>query len=132
MTWFRDPATMHALFDYALSGALRPQELGTIFRFVAAQPENEGVLYDWVKRDWARITATMPRYVHSSLPLTATGCSRERLADARAFFLDPARKQPGMEHALDKVADAVNDCASLREREGPTVEHWLTELAGVK
>ena len=132
MTWFRDPATMRGLFDYALSGALRPQELGTVFRYVAAQPENDGVLYEWVKRDWARLTKTMPRYVHSSLPLTATGCSRERLADARTFFLDPARKQPGMEHALDKVADAVNDCASLREREGPAVEHWLTELAGVK
>lgn len=132
LTWFRDPAVQARMLDFAISGSLRPQELGTVFRGVAAQPENEGVLYAWVKRDWTRVTAPLPVYARSALALTASGCSRERLAEARTFFLDPAHTSPGMAHQLDRAADIVNDCATLREREGQAVEHWLTELAGMK
>jgi len=43
----------------------------------------------------------------------------------KAFFSEPAHHVDGTDRQLGKVETAVNDCVSLREREGAKVEAFL-------
>jgi hypothetical protein len=47
------------------------------------------------------------------------------LKDAEAFFSDPKHQVPGQEVQLGEVADQVNDCVHLREREGAAMVSYL-------
>lgn len=45
------------------------------------------------------------------------------------FFSYPETNHPGTQEELAKVIDSINDCVSLREREGPAVARYLTQSA---
>jgi hypothetical protein len=53
------------------------------------------------------------------------GCSQEREAQLKAFFSDPKRNRPGIQATLRRMADAMDECSSLHDREAERVERWL-------
>jgi hypothetical protein len=55
----------------------------------------------------------------------AGGCSRERFAEAEAFFMAPERQVDGVAAQLAKLEDRVADCVRLRERAGAQVGEYL-------
>jgi len=134
---FRDPALRALALDYALKGPLRPQETQAI---PAAMSENGlspasargggGFEYSdevmrWTLAHWDELVAKMPpNFASRNLRLTG-GCSQERDAQLKQFFADPKRNVPGIEAALRRMSDAMEECSSLHDREAERVERWL-------
>jgi hypothetical protein len=65
-----------------------------------------------------------PNFASRNLRLTG-GCSQERDAQLKQFFADPKRNVPGIEAALRRMSDAMEECSSLHDREAERVERWL-------
>lgn len=126
---FRDTTIWADALQYAFSGKVRPQEFFEIPGVIASHSEASGdFILQWLQDNYVEVTAAMPAQTRMYLPYFAGGCSRGRLAAAREFFLDDSRVTDGVKIMMQKVADQVNDCASLREREGPAVAEFLNSL----
>jgi len=85
-----------------------------------------------MKVNYAAITGRVPPQMAALMPFYASGCSAERLESARVFFSEPAHATIGTQQTLSKVADRVNDCVGLREREGAAAARYLSEAAAAK
>ncbi|MBI1950386.1 MAG: hypothetical protein HYS34_03370 [Acidobacteria bacterium] len=62
-----------------------------------------------------------------SNPDHSGGCSTGPLEEERAFFSSPGHDAPGVSVELARLADEVNDCASLRRREQQAVAAFLRQ-----
>jgi alanyl aminopeptidase len=130
--FFRDPKIADEAIQYSLRGPLRPQEVFTIPRSQAQAFEYEDVPYKWMSENFGTIASKIPPMFMVFMPLTASGCSMERLEKAKVFFADPQHQVPGTDKELAKVADQVTDCANLRQREGALVATYLTTQVGAR
>ena len=83
-----------------------------------------------MSENFGTIASKVPPMYLVYMPIMASGCSQERLQKAKVFFSDPAHQVSGYEMELNKVADSVNDCAGLRQREGALVSAYLTQQVG--
>ena len=128
--FFRDPKIAKEAVQYSLTGPLRPQEIFVIPATLGSAIEYEDVPYKWMTENFGTIASKVPPMYMVYMPSFARGCSLQRLEAAKAFFADPSHSVPGSEMELAKVADAVNDCAGLRQREGTVVAAYLTQLVG--
>ena len=127
---FRDTALVARSLAYALSGPLRPQEIGAMLRAAGGNEKIHDLVFRWVMDNFDAIAGRMPPYARDYLVYAAGGCSVERLQRGRAFFGDPKRTTPGMAYALTRVADWVSACVGLRERESAAAGRYLAEIAG--
>jgi len=122
---FRKPEIRAAALDYALSGPLRPNEIGMVARATQNDEAGREQAYRWMTTNYEAITSRIPPEFASFMPFYAGGCSQERLKDAQTFFRDPKHQVPGQEIQLGEVADQVNDCVHLQEREGEAIVAYL-------
>jgi aminopeptidase N len=126
---FRNPEIRAAALDYALSGPLRPNEIGMVARATGSDEAGREQTYRWMTDHYDAITARIPAEFATFMPFYAAGCSEERLQHARAFFSDPKHQVPGQDVQLAEVADMVNDCVHLREREGEAMATYLNSTS---
>jgi alanyl aminopeptidase len=129
---FTKPELQDAALEYALGGEVRINEMFGVFGPVMGTPEGRDRVYKWFTTNYDRIRKRMPPMFVSYMPFIASGCSRERLEAARVFFSAPERSAPGTEKTLAKVADQVDDCVNLREREGAAVAEYLNGLVSAR
>jgi alanyl aminopeptidase len=129
---FRDPKLRERALKYALTGPIRPHELTWIADAMSVESRYRDQTWAWWQANYDQVASRMPPEYTVFLPLTAGGCSEERLRQAEAFFADPKHSPPGTLKELAKVAEGVRDCVNLRAREGEAVARALTELAGAK
>jgi alanyl aminopeptidase len=126
---FEDPALEAKALDYMLSESVPATEGMNLMRGFAGKGEDAGErLFRWMMANYDRIAARTPPPMMRFLPMMGSGCSAERLAATKAFYSDPARAVPGVDKTLERVADMVNGCISLREREGRAVSEFLRSL----
>ena len=112
--------------DYTLTDAVRPTESMGILRGFGGKGEGDAArMMQWMMANYDRIATRIPPPALRFMPMMGNGCSEERLEVTRAFFGDPARAVPGVEQTLERVADTVHGCISLRDREGPAVWNYL-------
>jgi alanyl aminopeptidase len=123
--YFREPALVDEALRYTVGGKLRPQEVFTIPFGVASSVANDGRTYRFYTENYEVIQKTLPPMFLTFMPRIAAGCSNDRVAAARTFFAAPGRAVPGMDKEMEKVAEAVKDCAALRAREGTAVTAYL-------
>jgi aminopeptidase N len=126
---FRIPELRAAALDYALSGPLRPNEIFTVTRAAGNDEPGREQAYRWMTEHYDAITGRIPKEFATFLPFFASGCSEERLQNARTFFADPRHQAPGQEVQLSEVTDQVEDCLRLREREGNAMASYLEATA---
>ena len=129
---FRDPKLVDEVLNYSLQAPVRPQEVFTIANAVGSAIENEDHLYRWIEENFGAISTKIPPMYVVFLPGYAGGCSVKRLEAAKTFFAGPPHAVPGTEKELAKVADQVNDCAGLRQREGAVVAAYLSQSVGAR
>jgi alanyl aminopeptidase len=127
---FRDPSIVEAALAYSLDGPLRTQEILTIARDLDQEPALRPAVWTWMTENFDTIAKRVPANDGIFLVHLASGCSDERLRQARAFFSDPAHALPGVDTELKKVADEVGDCVRLRARERGAVAAYLAEPRG--
>ncbi|HSG99502.1 MAG TPA: ERAP1-like C-terminal domain-containing protein, partial [candidate division Zixibacteria bacterium] len=126
---FRDSTIWAEALTYTFSGKVRPQEFFEIPGTISSISEASGdYVFQWLQDHYNEVVAAIPQQTRMYLPFFAGGCSRTRVAEAREFFLDESRATEGVEVMIQKVTDQVDDCASLREREGPAVAEFLNSL----
>ena len=128
---FRDSLLIEKALDYTLSGAVRPNEMYSVWRTVGAETENREQSFKWMTRNYDALAKRMPPFALAGLIRFAEGCSPERLEAARAFFT-PERRPPGFEVEEAKVSDRVTDCATLRRFVGNTLRSYLDTLTRPK
>jgi alanyl aminopeptidase len=121
----RDTALVARGLELAASPGLSAQEIGDLVDAIGDDESRRDACFAWVRRSYAWLASRLPAYEMARLPEFAGGCSRERLAEARAFFSDPARAPVGTAESLARTAARVEACAALREREGPAVREAL-------
>ena len=122
---FRDKEVVEAGLAYSLDGPLRAQEVLSIPGRVAQVPEFRPVVWNWVTENFKTIVQRVPANYGVNLVRYAGGCSVDLLEPARAFFSAPGHDLPGIDAEITKVADEVNDCARLRQREQSSVAAFL-------
>ena len=124
--WFEDPALQDEALRYSLSGALRPNELSAVARALASYTERgRDRAFRWVQENYDLIRTRMPESSMARWPAYCAGCSEERLAAGKQFFSDPAHRVTGTDKAMERTAESVMDCVSLRAREGSAVAAYL-------
>jgi alanyl aminopeptidase len=130
--WFRDPKIVDQALDYILTGPLKPQDLFSIPTSVGRSIQYEGRPWTWLKEHYEAFSSRLPEAYRIYLPYFASGCSAQRLEEARAFFADPSHQAPGQEREFAKMAEGATDCVSLREREGAAVAAYLNDVVGTR
>ena len=118
---------------YAFSDAVPGTDGLMALRGFAIKGEAAGErLFRWMMANYDHVAARVPPPALRFLPMMASGCSEERLKVVQAFYADPARSTiPGVAQTLERVADSVHGCISLRDREGAAVRKFL-ESFGAK
>jgi cytosol alanyl aminopeptidase len=126
---FEDPALEARSLRYMMSDTVSVTEGMTLMRGFMGKDEAAGErLFHWMMANYEQIAARIPPPALRFLPMMGGGCSEERLKATQAFFSDPARGIPGVEKTLERVADMVHGCISLRQREGAAVDDYLRSL----
>ena len=126
---FRDPKLREEALSYVLTGPLRPHEMGVIPLTMKARIEYQDQVFDWMTRNYAAIASKIPPVYAPYMVRYASGCSEPRMEKAKAFFVEPAHSPPGTSIELARVAESINDCVGLRERQGQGVARYLTQVA---
>jgi cytosol alanyl aminopeptidase len=126
---FRRPDVVEVVLRFVAEGPLRPNERTSIPTSMSEDHELQDRAYRWMKENYEEMAAKIPADRMAYMPRYVRGCSPETLADARAFFSDPARKPAGTDVELRKAEDEVGACVSLRQREGDAAASYLQRLA---
>ncbi len=130
---FENKDIQDTALQYALEGPLRPQEFFGIPGGIASvSSERADYVFDWLSRNFEKITNIIPPQYHAYLPYFAGGCSAERIAAAKLFFGKEENQSPGTLTQLTKVTEQVQDCITLRDREKDNVEQYLKEFVLVQ
>ena len=136
--WFKDPALRREALAYSLSGPLRPQEallipysmsldrLGAGFRAGSQYPDD---VVQWMTQHWGDITAKFPPQFAARVLRVAGGCSKERAQALRAFCDDPGRREVGVNASMRRLVEAIEECASLHDREAERAARWMIQWA---
>jgi alanyl aminopeptidase len=124
---FRNPELLERSLDYALRGPLRPQEILTIAFNVSENEELKERVWRWFRSGYKPISQRVPPFYLPDLPGFAACCDTIRIPEAQAFFSFPETNLPGTQEELAKVVEKIRDCASLRERQTPSIARYLLE-----
>ena len=124
---FDSPELRRAAYDYALAGPLRPNEIFDVGRAMSNDAAGRDLGFRWLTESWDELMGRVPPVFASFMPFFASGCSAERLAEARAFFAQPEHRGPATGKQLAQVAEQVEDCVRLRAREGEAVARFLQD-----
>ncbi len=122
---FRDPAVQEEILRFALSGALRPNELLRTASGLGDSERGADRLLSWVRENYQAIAERLPPILLPALPEVAGGCSAQRLEEGKRFFAEPGHNVPGTDRKLASIGDEVRACLQLREREGAAVAGYL-------
>jgi aminopeptidase N len=126
---FEDPAIQDELLKYALTDAIRPTEGYVAFGGLGDTEAGRAKIYNWMTANYAFLASRVPPEFAAYFPFYCGGCSEQRFAAAKKFFGEPAHRVDGTDENLAKVGEQINDCVSLREREGAAVAAYLRGLA---
>ncbi|HZI94045.1 MAG TPA: M1 family metallopeptidase [Patescibacteria group bacterium] len=124
---FRDPAISEEAVKYSLEGKLRPQEIFQVTRGMGSTSKGRDRLFQFITENYPTIISRIPPQFAGFMPFFAAGCEPQRLEAAKTFFADPAHSAQGTSTTLARVTDMVNDCVSLRQREGAAVSAFLSQ-----
>ena len=136
---FRDPALRSAALEYALNGPLRPQETlmipgATAINALSGEGRDADLYSDeivqWMFEHFDQLREKLPPNFAARIVGLGTGCSQERLDALEKFFADPKHKVLGGEASLDRMQDALRECAGVHDRESQRVERWLMMQGG--
>ena len=126
---FRSGDLVERALDYSLTGPLRPHEMFTIAVNMQENEELKERVWRWFRAGYRKLVFKIPPFYRPELPRFATCCQGLRIDEARQFFSLPETDFPGTREELAKVLDQIQDCVTLRDREGPSMARYLMQYA---
>jgi aminopeptidase N len=126
---FDDPALREEALRYVFTPVVRAPETFTIpFAIASRSDRDEERMFHWLQENYDKVAAKLPPSFLNRLASRWVGCDRERLALAREFYSQSQHQVTGTTKTLAQSAEAVGDCAGLRDREGAAVRAYLRGL----
>jgi len=121
---FRDPALKTKAREYSFGGTVRPNEFFQLWGG-GDTPEDRDDMFNWATTNFDEIMKRLPPAFAGAMAGIAGGCEPARVEKAREFL--SARKIPGADRQIARVAESVNECAALRERDKAIIAAYLTK-----
>lgn len=123
---FRDPKIVEKNFAVAMSDEFDARESFTLVWGASGDPATRQMAYDFVKQNFDKITARMPREWGASLSGIAGGfCDAEHRADAEAFFKDKAPNFRGGPRSLAQTLESISLCTAQKSARQASVSAVL-------
>ena len=124
----RDRALAEKARDFGLDPSVQVGELANIYESNVDEPENRAAAWQWLQAHYAAYRERMPAFRVGYMPkMFADGrCSGAEADELSAFFAPRVKELVGGDRGLSQTLEAIRQCASLREHEGPkALDAWL-------
>lgn len=118
---FSSPSLLAEYIDYALTDAIRRQDLRTVFSRVSHNPATPQIFFDWVKKNWSTLyEMRKSHFVYMGLlqTLITTAPDQKSLNDIREFL---NKVEPGFEKTKANSYEKAQLYISFREREASQI-----------
>jgi len=117
LPWFKDPALSKRTLEYALSPAVRTQDIGQILGTMMLQPWSQEMAWEFVQTNWQTIMKTLGEFqgIPSIVGSAGGFCSTARAREVRAFF--EKNPVPSSQRGIQQTIERIENCAALKERQ---------------
>jgi aminopeptidase N len=122
---FRDPLLVARTLDFALSPAVRSQDMPLLVAQLLGSSAAQDATWTWVQAHWSDLTDALGTFQGVPDILGALGafCSADRAAEVQAFFdADPV---PEATRILRQSIERITTCADVKARQAPAFGRWL-------
>lgn len=115
----RDPAANQEIEEFIVSGALTVREQGAYMRNAFQDADRRAGAWEWLRRDFKRISASVPRDARSRLvSLTANLCADQSRAEIEWFFKPMLTEISGAPRVYANALETVDRCVAWRKAKG--------------
>jgi aminopeptidase N/puromycin-sensitive aminopeptidase len=124
---FRDPALLTDTLNFALSPAVRNQDLH-IVNVVMANRYGSRQAWSWAKQNWDNIMRKSGESIGAArVAFGGTGvfCDAGMRDDVREFY--QAHTIQGTERGFRRSQEGINNCIEMKQRQQPKVAQWLQQ-----
>jgi aminopeptidase N/puromycin-sensitive aminopeptidase len=120
---FPDPALVKRTFEFALSPAVKNQDLLTVFGPLT-NPETQATGWELFKSNFKAIMAKADASLGTGfVPAASVFCDAKLRDDSQEFF--KAQNIPGTQRILDNAKDTVNACIAMRSFQQANLAAYL-------
>ena len=128
LTAATDPAAVAEIHEFAVSGALRVRELRSYLRALFADPEQRATSWGWLRKDFKRLTAPVPREAHARfIELASKLCTDAAHGEIEWFFKPMVDDIVGAPRVYANTIETVDRCVSWRTARGPEIAAALRQ-----
>ena len=127
LAWFSDPALIRRTLDYAISPAVRSQDVGLLLAGLMARPASRDATWAVIKAQWPTLVNRLDTFQSIPAIISATGnfCSREAAADVRQFFTQNPVSSSA--RTLQQGVERIEACAAMRTRQAEPLGRYLSK-----
>ena len=119
LTAARDPKAIAIIEEFVSSGALRVRETRTYLRELFADAERRAGAWAWLRKDFARLTAPVPKDGHARfIALTAQLCTDSARGEIEWFFKPMVKELVGAPRTFANALETVDRCVAARKAKG--------------
>ncbi len=126
---FQDPQIEKAALALVLSNEFDPRDSMTIVWRASSQPETRDLAYRFVKDNFDRLVARLPR--DAGAGLAAAGgryCDEDHRADVEAFFRNRVTRFTGGPRNLARTLETISLCSELKRLQQPSVVAFFRRM----
>jgi alanyl aminopeptidase len=114
---FGDGSLLREALDKLLTGEIKLQDVRYVFAAALDHQPSRAVLLDWVRSNWSKLGARMPRpFVRRFVSLVGQTCTPTARDEMAAFFRAEAKNLDGADRALAQGIEKATLCMELHER----------------
>jgi len=127
LSWFSDPALIRRTLDYAISPAVRSQDVGLLLAGLMGRPASRDAAWAVIKAQWPTLLNRLDTFQSIPAIISATGnfCSLEAAADVRQFFTQNPVSSSA--RTLQQALERIEACAAMRTRQADSLERYLSK-----
>jgi aminopeptidase N len=123
----RDPKLALRTLEWAMSPAVRSQDVSGTIVPVLATPEVAMTAWDWLDKHWDEVMRKMPAGIGGASPTSLAGAissSCDPAARNRALAILHAHPIPGIDRRLAQAEETSGQCVARREVQAPKLAAW--------
>jgi aminopeptidase N len=124
---FRDPRLIGRALQRVFSNDVRTQDTARYLAAFFGNPVARPQAWSFIKANWTQLEPRLRIFnagarIASALDAFCDSGSRD---DIRMFF--DTHRLPGMDGALNRTIESINNCIDLREKQTKPVGEWLSQ-----
>lgn len=124
------PSARERALGWAMEDERNLDEMfGVVFTLFSDDDLYGDAALDWAIANHDLLMKKLPPQFRGRMVGMGGGCDLERFQRAKAFYLDPAHLQPGVERIAGEVEEGVRSCITRRETYGPSLAEVLKPYA---